>query len=335
MSQTNTLKPRLEVGPLGYGAMSLSSAYGEIDDDAALAVLAAAVDSGITFIDTANIYGDGRSESIIGRFIAARGREGITLASKTGITRGAGVGGRGIRGDGEYIREQVELSLQRLGTDHLDLYYQHRIDPQVPVEDTVGALAELVQQGKVRQIGLSEATGDELRRADAVHPIAAIQSEWSLFSRDVEVHVIPAAAQLGITFVAFSPLSRALLTDGFDPAAIGEGDIRRAFPRFSAENLPANVGLAREVTEVARRHDARTEEVALAWIEAKGRQLGVHASSIPGTRSIEHLRRNALSARVQLTDDDIRLLDTLAARVLGARAADPQWVSGGREGLIG
>jgi aryl-alcohol dehydrogenase-like predicted oxidoreductase len=330
--EKTSIRPRLDVGTLGYGAMSLTDVYGEIDDDDALAVLSAAVDSGMTFVDTANIYGDGRSETIIGRFIAERGRDGITLASKTGIVRDGPA--RGIRGDGPYIREQIELSLQRLGTDHLDLYYQHRIDPKVPVEETVGALAELVAEGKVRHIGLSEATGEELRRASSVHPIAAVQSEWSLFSRDIEVHVIPAAAELGITVVAFSPLSRGLLTDDFDPTALVAGDLRLTMPRFQTENLPANVALAREVTDVAQRHGVRTEEVALAWVGAKAQQLGVHASAIPGTRSFEHLRRNIASVRVQLDADDIRRLDTLADRVQGARAADSQWVSGGREGLI-
>ncbi|TQL47493.1 aryl-alcohol dehydrogenase-like predicted oxidoreductase [Homoserinimonas aerilata] len=323
---------RLELDAVGYGAMSLSDAYGAIDDASGLAVLRAAVDAGITHIDTANIYGDGRSETIIGRFIAERGRDAITLASKVGIIRGAD-GKRGIRGDREYIHQQVELSLARLGTEHLDLYYQHRVDPAIPIEETVGALAELVQAGKVLHIGLSEATGEELRRAHAVHPIAAVQSEWNLLSRDVETYVAPAAAELGVTFVAFSPLSRGLLTDGFDASVVGT-DLRRTFPRFWPENLPANMALAREVTAVAEKRSGTTEEVALAWLRERARRIGVELSVIPGTRSIEHLLRNLRSQQLQLDDTDMDALDGVAARAAGSRSAEAAWVSGSREGLL-
>jgi aryl-alcohol dehydrogenase-like predicted oxidoreductase len=328
-----SLGSQLRVPKIGYGAMSLAGAYGRIDDAAALELLEALIGEGVTFIDTANVYGEGRSEELVGRFLKAH-RDEVTVATKVGIVAGGGVGRRGIRGDREYIHEQVEHSLRRLGTDRIDLYYQHRIDPEVPVEETVGALAELVQAGKVLNVGLSEATGEELRRAHAVHPIAAVQSEWSLLSRDVEAHVVPTAAELGIGFVSYASVGRGLFGTGFDPAALAPQDGRHRFPRFFPENLPANIELAGDVAEVARRHGASTEEVALAWLFAKGEEFGVQLNTIPGTRSLAHLRSNLRSLELVLTAADIARLDTLADRVRGARSPAPHQVSGGREGLI-
>lgn len=323
----------IELDRVGYGAMSLAGAYGPIDEASALRLLDAVVDAGVTHIDTANMYGDGVSEEIIGRFLRTRLRDSIFLASKTGLSMGGQVGERRISGRRETIHANIDDSLRRLGTDHLDLYYQHRVDPEVPVEETVGAFAELVQAGKIRHIGLSEATGDELRRAHTVHPIAAVQSEWSIVSRDVETHVVPAAAELGIAVVPYSPVSRGLLTDAFDADAAAH-DMRKAFPRFYPENLPTNLALAEEVRVVAQRHQRTTEEVAIAWLLAKARELDISVSVIPGTRSIAHLTNNLRSTTLELSDDDLSSLDTIAARVAGARTATPLWVSGGREGLL-
>jgi aryl-alcohol dehydrogenase-like predicted oxidoreductase len=323
----------LTLDAVGYGAMSLAGAYGPIDEASARAVLDAVLDTGVTHIDTANIYGDGVSERIIGRVLRERGRDGVYLASKTGLSMGAGVGSRSISGTRATIHANIDDSLRRLGTDHLDLYYQHRMDPEVPIEETVGAFAELVQAGKIRGIGLSEATGDELRRANAVHPITAVQSEWSIVSRDVEAHVVPAAAELGIAVVPYSPVSRGLLTDAFDRDAAAN-DIRRSFPRFYPENLDANIALADEVRAVSRKHGRATEEIAIAWLLEQGRRFGVTMSVIPGTRSIEHFAANLRAADLELDDDDLLALDGIAARVHGARSASPSWVSGGREGLI-
>ncbi len=320
----------------GYGAMSLSDAYGPIDDEQALRTLQHAVDAGITFIDTANIYGDGRSERTIAKIFPAQ-RERIQLATKFGITKGDGVGKRGVRGDRAHVREQVEASLTRLGTDYIDLYYQHRVDPNVPIEDTVGFVAELVAEGKVRHIGLSEPTGAEIIRAAAVHPIAAVQSEYSIFSRDLEAHVIPAIREVGAGFVPYSPVSRGLLTDSWAELAAEKPNVRANFPRFFPENLPANRALAGEVAAVAQqlgeqhgRH-VSVAEVALAWVSAKSAELGVRVSPIPGTRSPERIDENLRALGLQLSSEQLLRLELIAERVVGNRSADPAWTSQGRE----
>ncbi|WP_241384049.1 aldo/keto reductase [Rhodococcus sp. CH91] len=327
------LAPGLVVSAQGYGAMSIAPAYGEVDLEEALATLHHAVDLGITFIDTADVYGEGTSERIVGTLLAER-RDEVQLATKFGLV--GAVGGKGTanrRTDGhpDYAKQALEKSLARLGVDHVDLYYLHRVDPEVSVEDTVGALAELVQAGKVRHIGLSEATGDELRRAHAVHPIAAIQSEWSIVSRDVERNVVPTAAELGIGFVPYSPVSRGLLTDAFDPGRIGENDLRRRFPRFGADTLPTNLDVREEARLIAQEADATTAQVALAWLDAKGREFGLPSVSIPGTRYASRVTENAGALDVVLTDEQLARLDRLADKVAGPRAADPTWVSLGRE----
>lgn len=310
--------------------MSLSDAYGPIADDDAYATLVHAVDVGATFVDTANVYGSGCSEKTISRLLRTR-RDEVQLASKVGIVPGGGVGQRALRGDRAHIREQIDLSLGRLGTDHLDLYYLHRVDPTVPIEDSVGALAELVQEGKVRHIGVSEATGDELRRAHAVHPIAAIQSEWSILSRDVEAHVIPTARELGIGVVPYSPLGRQWLTGRFDADAVGEGDARRKFPRFTPEALAANAPLLDEVRAAADDAGLTPAQVSLAWLDAKGREFGVVLASIPGTRSAERVDENFAAVGAMLDAEIVARLDTIADRVQGLRTFNPQWVSLGRE----
>ena len=331
---TVRLASGLVVSAQGYGAMSVAPVYGRVDLDEALATLHHAVDLGITFIDTADVYGDGTSERIVGTLLAER-RDEVQLATKFGLIGAVGDRGtanRRINGRPEYAKRAIDESLGRLGVDHVDLYYLHRVDPEVPIEDTVGALAELVQAGKVRHIGLSEATGDELRRAHAVHPIAAIQSEWSIVSRDVERHVVPTAAELGIGFVPYSPVSRGLLTDAFEPDQVKENDLRTRFPRFDADALPANLAVREEVRTIAQEADATIAQIALAWLDAKGREFGLPSVSIPGTRYASRVTENAGALDVALTAQQIARLDRLAEQVAGPRAADPTWVSLGREG---
>lgn len=330
---TVELAPGLIVSAQGYGAMSVAPAYGPVDLDEALATLHHAVDLGVTFIDTADVYGDGTSEQVVGRLLAERGDE-VQVATKFGLI--GAVGGKGganrrINGRPEYAKAAIDASLSRLGVDSVDLYYLHRVDPEVPVEDTVGALAELVQAGKVRHIGLSEATGDELRRAHAVHPIAAIQSEWSIVSRDVEKSVVPTAAELGVGFVPYSPVSRGLLTDTFTPGDVGEHDLRQRFPRFDADALPTNLEIRDEVRAVGREIGASVAQVSLAWLDAKGRAFGLPSVSIPGTRYAERVTENAAAASITLTVEQVARLDALAGRVVGPRSSDPLWVSSGRE----
>ena len=320
----------LRVPRQGYGAMSLTDVYGPVGDDEALATLTHAVDAGATFVDTANIYGEGRSERIISRLLRTR-RDEIQLATKVGITPGGSIGRRGPRGDRAHILEQIDLSLGRLGTDAVDLYYLHRVDPTVPIEESVSALADLVTAGKVRHIGLSEATGDELRRASAIHPIAAVQSEWSIVSRDVERHVVPAARELGIGFVPYSPLSRQWLTGRFDPADLTEGDGRPKFPRFAPEALRANGAILDEVVAVAEESSLTPAQVSLAWLYAKGEELGLPVVPIPGTRYADRVDENLAAASAVLTPAQTTRLDALADRVVGHRSFDPRWVSAGRE----
>ncbi|WP_080792506.1 aldo/keto reductase [Corynebacterium pacaense] len=334
-----TLGDGFEVSRQGYGAMSLTDVYGEVSDEQALATLEHALDLGITFIDTANIYGDGRSESTIAKVLKTR-RDEIQLATKFGFVRGGAPGQRAIRGDRAHIREQIDLSLARLGTDHVDIYYQHRVDPQVPIEETVGAIAELITEGKVRHIGLSEPTGDEIRRAAAVHPIAAVQSEWSIFSRDVEVNVLPAIREIDSGFVPYSPLARGLLTGAYRTLDTADSSIRSVIPRFSEVNLAHNIALVDVVADVATQVSARTgqavtvAQVALAWLEAKARGIGVPIASIPGSRFAARVDENLAALGVELAPAEVQRLDGLAGGVAGLRSADTAATSGGREGLL-
>ncbi len=314
----------------GFGAMSLSGGYGPIADDAALRTLHEVVDSGITFLDTANGYGGGRNEALIGQVLAAR-REDIQVATKFGFVQDPGRGGRGVRGDREYVRAQIDGSLSRLGTDHVDLYYQHRVDATVPIEETVGAMAELVAEGKVLHLGLCEVTDEELRRAAAVHPIAAVQTEWNVVSRDVERLVVPTAAELAVGFVPYSPLSRQLLT-GHLPIELERSDVRSRFPRLgSRENRAANDAVVEEIAAVAAEIGATPAQVALAWLYDKGRELGLPVVPIPGTRSAERAAENAAAAGIPLSSSHMVRLDTLAARVRGHRSITPDLVSSARE----
>jgi aryl-alcohol dehydrogenase-like predicted oxidoreductase len=332
---TVQLGDELSVSAIGFGAMALTPVYGEVDDAESLATLHRTVDLGVTFIDTANIYGGGNNEKLIAGLLADR-RDEVTLATKFGITgnpadrRG---GGLNARGDAAYVRQCIDESLQRLQTDVIDLYYMHRRDKDVPIEETVGAMAELVAAGKVRHLGLSEVTADELRAAVAVHPIAAVQSEWSIWSRDVERNVVPAAAELGVGFVPYSPLGRGFLTGTIRSAAdlSSPTDFRRHMPRFSEGAFDANLAVVAAVQAVAHQQGVTAAQVALAWLRYRGEARGVVSVPIPGTRRAARVEENLGSLAVTLAPEQLDVLDAAGAAVAGDRFVDMSWVSGGRE----
>ena len=317
---------------LGFGCMSLSGTYGPADDEESEHVLDAAIDAGVRLIDTADVYGAGHNELLVGRTVRRRHHE-VELATKFGFAPPGSVDERRFIGDPEYVATAARASLGRLGVDHIDLYYYHRLDPTVPIEDTIGAMAELVRQGLVRHLGVSEVTGDELRRAHAVHPIAAVQSEWSLISRDVEVQVIPTARELGVGFVAYAPLGRGLLANA--DVDIPDDDLRRAFPRFDDDALPTNQGLARTVAELAARLSVTPSQLALAWVRERARELAIPVTPIPGTRRIDRLGENLASLTVEIPPTVRANLDALAERSRGDRARDVSAISQGRERVGG
>jgi aryl-alcohol dehydrogenase-like predicted oxidoreductase len=329
-----TLGDELSVSAIGFGAMALTHVYGEVDDAEALATLNRCVDLGVTFIDTANIYGSGNNERLIASLLADR-RDEVTLATKFGITANPAdlaAGGLNARGDAAYVHQCIDESLQRLQTDVVDLYYMHRRDVNVPIEETVGAMAELVTAGKVRHLGLSEVTADELRAAVAVHPIAAVQSEWSIWSRDVERSVVPAAAELGVGFVPYSPLGRGFLTGTIRSAAdLSPTDFRRNMPRYAEGSLDANLAVVELVKSVAAEQGVTPAQVALAWLRYRANALGVASVPIPGTRRAERVEENLGSLSVNLTPAQLDTLDAAAASVTGDRFTDLSWVSAGRE----
>jgi aryl-alcohol dehydrogenase-like predicted oxidoreductase len=339
MTSANTvptvkLGDELAVSAIGFGAMALTPVYGEVDDTESLATLNRTVDLGVTFIDTANVYGGGNNEKLIAKLLADR-RDEVTLATKFGIASNpADRPGEqpGVRGDAPYVRQSIDESLQRLQTDVVDLYYMHRRDLSVPIEETVGAMAELVAAGKVRHLGLSEVTAEELRAAVAVHPIAAVQSEWSIWSRDVERNVVPAAAELGVGFVPYSPLGRGFLTGTFRTAAdLPATDFRRSIPRFSEGALDTNLAVVDVVRAIAEQQGATAAQVALAWLRQRADALGVASVPIPGTRRAERVEENLGSLSVTLTPDQLDTLDAAGAAVTGDRSPYQSWVSGGRE----
>jgi aryl-alcohol dehydrogenase-like predicted oxidoreductase len=329
-----TLGDELTVSAIGFGAMALTHVYGEADDTESLATLNRCVDLGVTFIDTANIYGGGDNERLIAKLLADR-RDEVTLATKFGIVGNPAdrAGGQlAARGDAAYVRQSINESLQRLQTDVVDLYYMHRRDRHVPIEETVGAMAELVAAGKVRHLGLSEVTADELRAAVAVHPIAAVQSEWSIWSRDVERNVVPAAAELGVGFVPYSPLGRGFLTGTIRSAAdLSPTDFRRKMPRYADGALDANLAVVDVVTSIADQQGATPAQVALAWLRYRANALGVASVPIPGTRRAVRVEENLGSLSVTLTPEQLTALDAAGAVVSGNRFADLTWVSAGRE----
>lgn len=310
----------LEVSAQGLGCMGMSQAYGPYDDDASVVVLDRALDLGVTFLDTADFYGAGENEELLARVLGRR-RDEVVLATKFGIVaaKGATVAD-GVRGDAAYVHEACDASLKRLGTDVIDLYYQHRVDVSVPIEETVGAMAELVAAGKVRHLGLSEPTASELRRAHAVHPIAAVQSEWSLWSRDVEQSVVPACVELGVGFVPYSPLGRGFLTGTVTSLdELAADDFRRAQPRLKDGALDRNLPIVREVEAVASALDAAPAQVALAWVHGRTDQWGIGVVPIPGTKRTRWLEQNVAALDLELPDDAVDRLDALGDAAFGAR----------------
>ena len=307
-------KSGLIVSMQGLGCMGMSQSYGAADPEESDATIHRALDLGITFFDTADVYGDGHNESLVGRALGARRTE-IVLATKFSLARNDD-GSMRIDGRPEYIRSAIDASLTRLGTDYVDLYYQHRVDPNVAIEDTVGAMSELVEAGKVRYLGLSEASSHTLGRAAAVHPIAALQSEYSLWTRDLEDDVIPTARRLGIGLVPFSPLGRGFLTGAIkSPADFGDDDFRKNSPRFVGENFDRNLALVDQVRELAAAKGSTVGQIALAWVLAQGEDV----VPIPGTKRRTYLEENVGACEVSLSDDDLARLDALAPETSGAR----------------
>ena len=315
--ETRTLGTQgLEVSALGLGCMGMSEFYGRTDESEAIATIRRALELGVTFLDTADMYGWGANESLVGKAIDGR-REGVVLATKFGNVRGPNGEYLGIDGSPAYVRSACEASLERLGVETIDLYYQHRVDLQTPIEETVGAMAELVQEGKVRHLGLSEAAPDTIRRAHAVHPITALQTEYSLWTRDPETEVLPTVRELGIGFVAYSPLGRGFLCGRIRSADdLDEKDFRRRGPRFQEDNLQRNLELVREVEEVAEEKGATPSQVALAWVLARGEDI----VPIPGTKRRSFLEQNAAAAAIELSPEDVERLDR--AFPLGVAAGD-------------
>ncbi|WP_427005888.1 aldo/keto reductase [Pseudarthrobacter sp. H2] len=335
MAASVQLGDGLTVSPLGFGGMALTPVYGEVDQSEALKTLHHAVDAGVSFIDTADIYGGGGNEELIARLLKERRGE-VQLATKFGLVGTPATGYTDIRGDAAYVRQAVDRSLQRLGTDTIDLYYMHRRDLRVPIVETVEAMAGLVQAGKVRHLGLSEVTAEELREASSIHPIAAVQSEWSIWSRDVERNVVPAAAGLGVGFVPYSPLGRGFLTGTVDASKLGSNDFRRNIPRFAEDAAVANQGVVAAVQAVAAEvtaagQGATPAQVALAWLLAQGRKLGLPVVPIPGTRKAHRIDENLGALGLNFTAAQLEKLDTAADAVVGSRSPDPRWVSQGRE----
>lgn len=322
----------LQVSTIGFGAMALSGVYGIADADEAPTTLRHAVDIGVTFIDTADIYDDEENERLVARLLAD-GRDEIQVATKFGITGSIAEKTMRARNDPPYVRQAVDASLQRLNVDTIDLYYLHRREVTVPIEDVVGAMAELVTAGKVRHLGLSEVTADELEAAHAVHPIAAVQSEWSVWSRDVERAVVPTAARLGIGFVPYSPLGRGFLTGTLaDPQSFA-GDWRAGLTRFTGGAFTANQAVVRALAAIGEELSATPAQVALAWLRAHRDALGLAVVPIPGTRRRDHVNENAASVDVHLTEEQVRALDAVSLHVIGERSDfdDPNWTSDTRE----
>lgn len=306
----------LAVSAQGLGCMGMSHAYGAADDEQSIATLHHALDLGVTLLDTADFYGAGHNEELIGRAIAGR-RDDVALATKFGFANRLGEPTR-IRGDAAYVRQACEASLRRLGVDHIDLYYLHRVDQRVPIEETVGAMAELVRSGKVRHLGLSEASADTIRRAHAVHPIAALQSEWSLWTRDLEAEIVPVCRELGIGVVPFSPLGRGFLTGRYSSVdTLADNDVRRSQPRFADGNLERNLAIVAKLNELAAEKGVTAGQLALAWVQHRGEDV----VPIPGTRRQRYLEENLAALTIALSADDLAAIEA---------AAPPERIAGDR-----